>query len=750
MSQVKAKSRTVVAVVLPLILLAILMAGRAGGARAHSAAAMRPETFLVTNRNDSGEGSLRDAINQANMTAGPDTIEFDEATWGGTITLTSGELLITDDLTITGPGAFTLTVSGNHQSRVFEINSQITVDISGLTISDGMATTGGGVLNNGMLDLRNVVLSGNTAPGDGGGIYNAGTLTIDISTLAGNSATGNGGDGGGIYNAGTLTITNSTLSGNSASIGDGGGIYNADTLTITNSTLSGNSASIGGGIRNAGTANISFTTISNNSADSLGGGGIANNIAATINIKNSIVANSTSGGNCAGAGTYNVSGVNFSTDSTCPGFTQVPSTGPGGLNLGPLADNGGPTQTHALLPNSVAIDAAPDCTDLNGTTNKTKAPQDVVTTDQRGIGRPQGNACDAGAYEFVPCTTQPSIFCPENFTVSTDANQCAAKVDYTLPPADCPCSNGGGAKSTAPKGSTCSVSCSPPPGSNFPRGTTTVTCTVTDVNSNTAMCSFSITVTDQVPPALSCPASVTQSTDPNQCQATVTYTATATDNCDGPRPVTCMPPSGSTFQKGTTTVTCTASDTSGNTATCMFLVTVNDTQPPSITCPASMTIVVPVGTTCTVVTYPPPKASDNCPGVTTSCTPPSGSCFPRGTTTVNCTATDTSGNTASCSFRVSSFDLCLQDDANPTTVVLVNTSTGDYRFCCNGTTFTGRGKLTVRGSIYTLEHSTTDRRVLVTDDESQHRGTASLQVPPGTTRCTITDRDTRNNTCQCQ
>src|SRR5262249_6350091 len=152
--------------------------------------------------------------------------------------------------------------------------------------------------------------------------------------------------------------------------------------------------------------NISFTTLSGNSASA--GGGIFNsnntvNGNTTVNIKNSIVANSTSGGDCANFGTWSATGANFTTNGACPGFTQVT---PAQLKLGPLADNGGPTQTHALLPGSVAIDAAPDCTDLGGNPNRpTKlAPADVVTTDQRGVSRPQGKTCDVGSYEFMPCT----------------------------------------------------------------------------------------------------------------------------------------------------------------------------------------------------------------------------------------------------------------------------------------------------------------------------------------------------------
>ena len=186
--------------------------------------------------------------------------------------------------------------------------------------------------------------------------------------------------------------------------------------------------------------------------------------------------------------------------------------------------------------------------------------------------------------------------------------------------------------------------------------------------------------------------------------------------------------------------------------TCSFTVTVNDTQPPTITCPANVTTVAaqtcPLATS-GMVTFPPPTASDNCPGVTAACVPPSGSTFPVGTTTVTCTATDASGNTASCSFSVTLFAACLQDDSVPTNVMLFSPS-GAYTFCCNGMTFSGTGLATVRGCVVTIQDNRPDRRVLLTFDGAVHRGTASLQSPPGTTKCTIIDRDTLNNTCACQ
>ncbi|HYP28851.1 MAG TPA: S8 family serine peptidase [Blastocatellia bacterium] len=248
-----------------------------------------------------------------------------------------------------------------------------------------------------------------------------------------------------------------------------------------------------------------------------------------------------------------------------------------------------------------------------------------------------------------------------------------------------------------------------------------------------------------VPCDLTCPANITVSNAPNQCGAVVNYPApTSTGSCGT---VTCSPPSGSFFPVGTTTVTCT-----GTGDTCSFTITVQDTQPPSITCPSNITVVGTPGQPGALVTFPPPTASDNCPGVTVVCTPPSGSTFPVGTTTVTCTATDASGNTATCSFTVTVFDICLQDDTNPSIVVLVNSFTGQYRFCCNGTVWTGTGKMQIQGNTFTLEHAATDRRVTVrlNNGLTPPSGSASLQAPPGTTRCTITDRDTRNNSCVCQ
>jgi hypothetical protein len=190
----------------------------------------------------------------------------------------------------------------------------------------------------------------------------------------------------------------------------------------------------------------------------------------------------------------------------------------------------------------------------------------------------------------------------------------------------------------------------------------------------------------------------------------------------------------------------------GTGPSCSFTVTVNDTQPPSITCPTNVAAVAAPACpapTATTVTYTTPTATDNCPGVTVACVPPSGGTFPVGTTTVTCTATDTSSNTATCSFSVKVFNVCIQDRFNANAVLAWNTVTGDYVFCCNGTTFTGVGKVANAGCVYTLNHTPPNLRITGSVNFANFTGFGSLQSPPGTTKCSISDNDVRNNNCAC-
>ena len=232
-----------------------------------------PTVIIVTNTNDNGPGSLRQALAVAN-----DGDTIDASGISGVITLTSGELLVAKSVTINGPSADLLAIDGNAASRVFEIGSGETVMIFNLTIRNGRDdVSGGGILNGdgATSTITNCTVSGNLAggiQGQGGGIFNAGTLTIANSTVSGNTAGSAGGvlgDGGGICNRGTLTIVNNTISGNMAisKVGSGGGLFNDGTLAIVNSTISGNMASKGGGIDNAETdttVTITNSTFSGN------------------------------------------------------------------------------------------------------------------------------------------------------------------------------------------------------------------------------------------------------------------------------------------------------------------------------------------------------------------------------------------------------------------------------------------------------------------------------------------------------
>jgi hypothetical protein len=350
-------------------------------------------TIIVSNTNDSGPGSLRQALVDAN-----DGDTIDATGISGAITLTTGELAVDKSVTINAGGADVLAVDGNATSRLFQIGTGKTVTISGLTIRNGHDDTTGGGINNesgATLTITNSTLSGNTAGSvnnpavEGGGIFNSGTLTIVSSTVSANTAGGTSGSGGGIENLGTLTILNSTFSGNTAI--KGGGIHNsgpATAVTITNSTLSGNSASAyGGACFNGGTMQITNSTLSGNSAFT--GGGIL--VFGPLEIGTTILNRGDSGANIDSFGEVTVTslGHNLSSDD---GSGHL--TGPGDqINtdpvLGPLQNNGGPTFTHSLLPGSPAIDA--------GDPNFTPPP----FFDQRGQGfnRVVNGRLDIGSFE---------------------------------------------------------------------------------------------------------------------------------------------------------------------------------------------------------------------------------------------------------------------------------------------------------------------------------------------------------------
>ncbi len=348
--------------------------------------------------NSDGDCSLREAITAANTNVavdacpagipGADTIFFGVT---GIITLTSSLPNIADALTIDGPGAASLTISGNNAVAVFTVNAGKTFNLRKVTIANGRGLDGAGIFNasGGTVDLIDSTLSGNVAEGWGGGIFNFGAFTVTRSSLIGNRSVHSflSYGGGGIANRGTLNVIDSTLTGNVADCFGcpGGGIYNmSGTVTILNSTFSGNVARTGGGVFNQpnATVTIIYSTFFDNQGP-LGG----NNLGTygVMTLRNSIIANDLLAENCFANPFYIFDiGHNLQFPDASCGNT-IPIANP---QLGPLQDNGGSTFTHALLAGSPAIDAVP------------LAACPFAAADQRGIPRPQGAACDSGAVEM--------------------------------------------------------------------------------------------------------------------------------------------------------------------------------------------------------------------------------------------------------------------------------------------------------------------------------------------------------------
>ena len=325
------------------------------GVRLHAHAAPAATLSVTDCSGETGPGRIGTVLGLAS--AG-DKITF---SCSGTIPISSTLTISTTNLTLDGRDQ-SVTLDGGTSTQVLSVNGDVTFTLQALTITNGSAGLSG----------------------EGGGLFNkSGMVNISNSTFSGNSAAS---QGGGLFNeSGTVNINNSTFSGNSAPHVSGGGLGNVGTVTISNSTFANNSAFEGGGLINRGTVTISNSTFANNSGDEVGGGLING---ATVNISRSIVANNP-GGDCLNFATITDQGYNVSSDSSC-GLTDTSSLQNTDPKLGPLASNGGPTQTMALLKGSPAIDAIPLSSSL------------YPRTDQRGHKRPDNpheSAWDIGAYE---------------------------------------------------------------------------------------------------------------------------------------------------------------------------------------------------------------------------------------------------------------------------------------------------------------------------------------------------------------
>jgi hypothetical protein len=360
-----------------------------------------------------GTLTLRQAISLAEAQPSGGIITFDPTVFAAgvmhTITPTQGALTFTAaSSTLSGPAASLLTIDGQRDSgqSVLNITSAASATITGVTITGSNA---GGIANSGNLTISGCDIYNNSAS-SGGAVYNTGTLAVISSSLAGNSAFNSG---GGIYNSATATatVTGSNVTGNDAPLG--GGVNNSGNLTLSGVLCSSNSANnSGGGIDNAGSVSINNSTLASNTATSQGGGlfnsagsasiinctlvgnsaaagGGINITADPVTLYNTIVAGSPTGGDLSGL-PLNAASSNDLIDDSSSGLsgnsniTNVPA------NLGPLADNGGPTYTYALLSGSSAINAG----------NNSFVPAGT-TSDQRGTGFPRvtGGLVDIGAFE---------------------------------------------------------------------------------------------------------------------------------------------------------------------------------------------------------------------------------------------------------------------------------------------------------------------------------------------------------------
>ncbi|HEX3554739.1 MAG TPA: IPTL-CTERM sorting domain-containing protein [Thermoanaerobaculia bacterium] len=426
-------------------------------------------TFNVTNLNDAGPGSLRQAVLDANGAAGPDVITF-QAGLTGTITLASGPLNVSDSVDVQGPGQAVITVNGNNASTVFYVYSSaatLDVTISGLTLTGGLASRGGGIVDNGenlVLDhvtvsnntatgeggvggglwvdgstnsvtIRNSVFSGNQADQAGGGIYleDSGTVLIQDTVISGNQTTVlKGSKGGGLflYDPGyDVTIERSTISGNTAS-GKGGGIFlyqtQGATVTVRQSTLSGNSASDGGGAFFYHPNNpIVFenSTISGNQATGSGGGlSFYGSLYTGSDVRSTTIAGNTAGG--SGGGIYLNQGSLPVENTIVAGNTAAKDndiSGGGNFILdhdlvqdqgtANFTDNGGNIFNQSPQLSALGNHGGPTQTMLPASTSPAidNASAASPPVDQRDQPRPVGAGFDIGAVEVNPGTVQLAV-----------------------------------------------------------------------------------------------------------------------------------------------------------------------------------------------------------------------------------------------------------------------------------------------------------------------------------------------------
>ena len=543
-------------------------------------------------------------------------------------------------------------VSSTNAVTVYTTSGDIILNNVDVSQQSGGDFTANLVSSSGDITVQN----GSTFDGDNTGSdtnqgFNAstGTGTITITGTAANPITFTDAKGNGTgtnYNGATLSAPVVILTYVTATENDRNGIYitNANTVTLNNVVAGNNSDGNGTnppGSNNSIGSGVFIQGVAGGTDVNINGGFFANNERYGIEVVSgdvTIISSPTygTGSNSNGYGTI---GPNNAPDLNVPANMTVEATSSAGaivtfsVSASDMEDN---------------PDPAPSCNRVSGslfpiaTTTVTCTVTDswgVTTTDSFTIR--------------VRDTTGPALTLPANIIrEATGAN--GAAVTYTASATDLV---------DGPR----SISCTPASGSTFGIGTVTVNCWSVDTRFNFSFGSFTVSVRDTTPPVLNLPANIIVEAT-SAAGALVTYSATATDIVNGSRSVACSPASNTIFPLGTTTVNCSATDSANNTSTGSFTVTVQDTTGPALTLPANSTheATSAAGATVTYST----SATDIVSGsVAVTCSPLSGSTFPLGTTTVNCSATDNANNTSTGSFTVT-----VQDTTGPALTLPANST----------------------------------------------------------------------------
>jgi hypothetical protein len=698
-----------------------------------------PGSFIVTNNQDSGAGSLRDVItnacNGAIVTFAPNVT--------GTITLTSGELDINKSITLSGPGANALAVNGNGTGRVFGVGTAgvaNTVIISGLTITNGATKAdgtdfygGGGVLVLiGTVNLTDDAITNNDSSnsGDpfGGGVDNeGGNVTLTRCSITGNTTAE---FGGGVFNEGTsLLIMETTIAGNSASeFGGGGGLCYITATTMLNSTVFGNTANFGGNIDAEGSS-LSF----GNSI--IAGGILAGHLPVAADIFND-------------AGTFTSLNYNLIQDTTndaSPTPAQIPIGGTTtnnitgvSPNLLALANYGGPTQSLLPAANSPAINAG--------------NPTASDSIEQRALPRVTGGREDIGAVETDYVLTATSgggqsalintaFGLPLKATVTESGNDIAGiTVTFTPPVSGQSCVFAAGTPITNVSGVATSTTLT----ANGTSGAYSVTASI---GSAIPTVSYSLTngtcATITVGPATIPSGTVGTaytSTQFTQTGGVGTVTFTETGALDGLTLSTAGVLSGTPTSTGSFPITVTATDSHSCTGSKGYTI--------SIGC---STITVTPTTVPVAVEFEPYQVQFSKTGgvgaatFTTASTLPtglhlstagllSGTPTQGGTFSIAVKATDTKGctGTVTVSLNVSSLNMCLHDDRTGDFIQFSSTS-GAYLFtqCSPAVTVSGTGTIKMASGVLTITDKETNKTVSITFNTGSLTGNATITVSSG-------------------